>query len=283
MDRFAQRFPAAVEEQKAVSAAPEPTAAERASAYAEADELKAQGNRAMSAKDYAGAAKLYTRAIEMGVGAGVAGAENPNAHIYYGNRAAARLHLKEFAEAEDDCRRALALRPDYAKVHSRLGTALLSQNKLEEAAQSLRRALELAPDNASARTNLEDVERRQKLASAAGPGAAGAGAGGLPGLGGLGGLAGLMNNPAMMQQAQAMMQNPAMMEMAQNMMKDPNMMSNMMNMLGGGGGGGGPDLSQMAQMMQGLQTGRPASGAPSGAGAGVTIEADDGQEEDMYT
>lgn len=85
--------------------------------------------------------------------------------------------------------------------------------------------------------------------------------GGLGGLGGLGRGAGgmpdpammqqMMNNPAMMQQAQQMMQSnpqmmaqaqqmmndPAMMAQVQQMMSDPNMMAQMQNMMGGRGGG----------------------------------------------
>ncbi|CCG20551.1 Srp54 signal recognition particle (SRP) subunit [Candida orthopsilosis Co 90-125] len=60
----------------------------------------------------------------------------------------------------------------------------------------------------------------------------GGGAGGGPG-----GLAGMMNNPAMMQQAQQMMRsNPQMMQQAQEMMKNPQMMQRMMQQFGGMGG-----------------------------------------------
>lgn len=63
----------------------------------------------------------------------------------------------------------------------------------------------------------------------------GGGAGGGPG-----GLAGMMNNPAMMQQAQQMMRsNPQMMQQAQEMMKNPQMMQRMMQQFGGMGGMGG--------------------------------------------
>lgn len=61
------------------------------------------------------------------------------------------------------------------------------------------------------------------------------GAGG--GAGGAGGLAGMMNNPAMMQQAQQMMRlNPQIMQQAQQMMKNPGMMQKMMQQFGGMGG-----------------------------------------------
>ena len=64
----------------------------------------------------------------------------------------------------------------------------------------------------------------------------GGGAGGA-GPGGPGGLAGMMNNPAMMQQAQQMMRsNPQMMQQAQEMMKNPQMMQRMMQQFGGMGG-----------------------------------------------
>lgn len=64
--------------------------------------------------------------------------------------------------------------------------------------------------------------------------------GGAGGAGGAGGLAGMMNNPAMMQQAQQMMrQNPQMMQQAQQMMKNPGMMQKMMQQFGGMGGMGG--------------------------------------------
>ncbi|KAG5420933.1 SRP54 [Candida metapsilosis] len=68
-------------------------------------------------------------------------------------------------------------------------------------------------------------------------GGGGAGGAGGAGPGGPGGLAGMMNNPAMMQQAQQMMRsNPQMMQQAQEMMKNPQMMQRMMQQFGGMGG-----------------------------------------------
>ncbi|KAI5950783.1 SRP54 [Candida jiufengensis] len=73
---------------------------------------------------------------------------------------------------------------------------------------------------------------QQAMSMLGGGGGAGAG-----GAGGAGGLAGMMNNPAMMQQAQQMMRsNPQMMQQAQQMMKDPQMMQRMMQQFGGGMG-----------------------------------------------
>lgn len=61
-------------------------------------------------------------------------------------------------------------------------------------------------------------------------GGAGGGAGGMPN------MQQMMNNPAMIQQAQQMMRNnPAMMQQAQQMMSNPGMMQKMMQQFGGGG------------------------------------------------
>lgn len=212
-----------------------------------ADAFKAEGNTAMTSKDYVLAESLYTKAIEKNSD------DTTKSYIYFGNRAAARLHLKRYEDAEDDCRRALALRPDYAKVHSRLGTALVSLGKLEEASRSFERALELDPQNSTARSNLEDTQRRIQLSqSAANVGHSTRDSAGT-GMPDLGSLMGMMQNPAMMQAAQGMMQNPAMMEAAKNMMQNPAMMQSMMGMLGGANNG--PNMAQMASMMQGLQGG----------------------------
>lgn len=69
---------------------------------------------------------------------------------------------------------------------------------------------------------------QQAMSMLGGGGAGGAGAGG---------LASMMNNPAMIQQAQQMMrQNPQMMQQAQQMMQNPGMMQKMMQQFGGMGG-----------------------------------------------
>mmetsp|Transcript_25169 Transcript_25169/g.63872 ORF Transcript_25169/g.63872 Transcript_25169/m.63872 type:complete len:407 (-) Transcript_25169:54-1274(-) len=52
-------------------------------------------------------------------------------------------------------------------------------------------------------------------------------------------MAQMMNNPAMMQQAQQMMQDPTAMAQVQQMMQNPQMMAQMQNMMGGMGRGGG--------------------------------------------
>jgi small glutamine-rich tetratricopeptide repeat-containing protein alpha len=65
----------------------------------------------MQMKKYEEAIQSYTKAIEL----------SPNNPIYYGNRAAAYSHLGQHVKAIEDCKRAIALDPKYAKAYSRLG------------------------------------------------------------------------------------------------------------------------------------------------------------------
>jgi small glutamine-rich tetratricopeptide repeat-containing protein alpha len=205
----------------------------------QAEELKLQGNDKLAASDYIGAIGLYDQCLELSP-------DGPNTHIYYSNRAAAYTQLKEFEHAVEDCVAALALKPDFAKAHSRLANAFLNLNRLEEAQQSAERTLELDPSNGVAAAVLEKIKSQKdsgkgKPTPRGGPpvmpggmprgppaGFPGMGGGGMPDLGSM------MNDPMMQQ----MMQNPQMMQMAQQMMSDPNAMANLMGMMGGGAGRG---------------------------------------------
>jgi small glutamine-rich tetratricopeptide repeat-containing protein alpha len=211
-----------------------------------AETLKLQGNDKLTASDYPGAAALYDQCIELSP-------DGPNTHIYYSNRAAAYTHLKEFEKAAEDCAAAIALKPDFAKAHSRLGHAFLSLNRFEEAQSAAERALELDATNGVALATLDKIRSLQQTTTTSSRGKAGgrSGApqmpagmprgfpGGMPGMppGGPAGMdmASMMNNPMVQQ----MMQDPSMMAMAQQMMSDPSAMANIMNMMGGAGGGGG--------------------------------------------
>ena len=68
---------------------------------------------------------------------------------------------EDLAAAEAAFRRALALRPDYAPAHWRLGAAHVAQGEPEEAARALERAVELAPDLQPARLALAQVRLSQ--------------------------------------------------------------------------------------------------------------------------
>ena len=60
----------------------------------------------------------------------------------------------DFAGAIAEYRRAVAARPDYAKAHGNLGAGLLSQGRKAEAIESFQQALETDPGNVGVRKNL---------------------------------------------------------------------------------------------------------------------------------
>lgn len=74
--------------------------------------------------------------------------------------------LGHFDEAADCCRRAIALRPDYADAHYNLAQAYMHLNKLAPAAESFRAVVRLRPDHAEAWNNLgnalHDLRRRDE-------------------------------------------------------------------------------------------------------------------------
>jgi small glutamine-rich tetratricopeptide repeat-containing protein alpha len=76
-----------------------------------AEELKKEGNKLLSAKDFEGAIAKYTEAIA---------ADDSNA-VYFANRAAAYSQAGKHDLAAADAKHALKVNPDYSKAYSRLG------------------------------------------------------------------------------------------------------------------------------------------------------------------
>merc|ERR1712173_35430 len=72
---------------------------------------KTEGNTHMKAKEYQKAIEEYTKAVEF----------NPKSEVYFCNRAVAYTNINKFHEALDDCKKAIAINPDYAKAFSRMG------------------------------------------------------------------------------------------------------------------------------------------------------------------
>lgn len=91
----------------APSSAPEPSADD----IARAESLKADGNKAMSAKDYGAAIAAYGQAIEL----------HPRNPVYYSNRAAAFSQIGQHDKAIEDAQEAAKVDPKFGKAYSRLG------------------------------------------------------------------------------------------------------------------------------------------------------------------
>ena len=108
------------------------------------DELKAEGNKAFTAKNYARAIELYTDAIDM----------DPTNHTLYSNRSGAYCGSKKYAQAAADARKVIELKADWPRGYTRLGAALQGQEDWEGAIDAFKKALELDPNNAGAKEDL---------------------------------------------------------------------------------------------------------------------------------
>jgi len=192
---------------------------------ASAEAAKAAGNQLLGRGDHQGAVAKYTEAIKL----------NPRHAIYYANRAAAYVNLRQYDSAIADCRTSISLDPVYPKSHYRLGQCLASKGDYQACLPAFERALELSGQDESMASTIRDQIKNAKnklnpLAAAAsahdsadplsalGMGGAGAGLGGLD-------FGALLNNPMVQQ----MMNNPQM----QEMMKGLDMGSLMKDMAGG--------------------------------------------------
>ena len=158
---------------------------------------------------------FYTRAIALDSGN----------HLYFANRSAAYIQMKEYGNAVTDAEKAIALEPGYAKSYARLGTAYFYEEKFQKASEAYARAVELDPQNASYGEDLHQARERVKKAEEAVAGnnpfgslLSGLGGGGAPGSAGfdMNQLMGMMNKPEFMQMASQAMQNPQFTSLMQN-------------------------------------------------------------------
>jgi tetratricopeptide (TPR) repeat protein len=119
----------------------------------EAERLKNAGNAHMQRKDYQAAAQAYTQALRLSPA-------GPHSHVYFSNRAAALLSMKQFNEAISDSERSLSLKPDYGKAHARLGLAHFLLGDYRHAMEAYQVALKYEPENKSSRSYLEKAQKR---------------------------------------------------------------------------------------------------------------------------
>lgn len=177
---------------------------------AAAEAAKNEGNALLGKADHAGAVAKYSEAIRL----------NPQHAIYFANRAAAYVNLKDYAKAIADCQSSIDIDPAYPKSRYRLGQSYAAQGEYAQAIEAFEAALQrTGKDEGMAVTIREQIKIAQNKLNP--PVQAPAGdANPFAGLGGLGGMdfgallnnpmiSGLMNSP----EIAGMMQNPEIMNM----------------------------------------------------------------------
>ena len=99
------------------------------------------GNQHFMAGRFNEAVKCYTRCVAL----------NPANEIAYSNRAMAYLRLHQYRQAEEDCTRALEVRPDHIKSLLRRGTAKNALGRHRQALADFERVLVLDPSSKKVR------------------------------------------------------------------------------------------------------------------------------------
>eukprot|EP00250_Pteridium_aquilinum_P016937 c23376_g1_i1 orf=75-2048(+) len=115
-----------------------------------AEAAKEKGNAAFKKKDFRGAVRSYSEAIQW---------DEDNA-TYYSNRAAAYLAMYNFHQAEADCCKAIDLDKKNVKAYLRRATAREFLGFYKEAEEDFRQALVFEPTN---RTAADGARRVKKL------------------------------------------------------------------------------------------------------------------------
>ena len=121
-----------------------------------AEGFKDEGNDYLKAQKYTEAIESYRKAID------AVWPKGKNLHVYYSNRAAARMKRGKTGdndEAIKDAQLSVKADPTYCKGYNRLGSALEYANRNSEAVIAYKKCLEHEPENATA---LEALSRINK-------------------------------------------------------------------------------------------------------------------------
>jgi stress-induced-phosphoprotein 1 len=141
------------------------------------DALKAEGNKAFTAKDYPTAIAKFTEAIAI----------DPENHILFSNRSAVYSAQAEYQKALEDAEKSISIKPDWSKGHLRKGAAYRGMQDWLAAYDAYEEALKLEPGNPQAKSGLDAVQRAIQAEATAD------GVQGDP----MGGLGGMFNDPGM--------------------------------------------------------------------------------------
>ncbi|KAF7354943.1 Heat shock protein sti1 [Mycena sanguinolenta] len=112
-----------------------------------ANELKDQGNKAFTAKDYDKAIDLFTQAIAL----------DPTNHVLFSNRSAAHSGKKQWEDALKDAEQCIVVNPSWSKGFARKGAALHGARRYDEAIVAYEEGLKLE-DSPALRKGLKEVQ-----------------------------------------------------------------------------------------------------------------------------
>ena len=98
-----------------------------------AAQFKDQGNKHLQAKEFEQAVACYTKAIEL----------DPNDHVFYSNRSAAYLSLKNAEKALEDANSCVRVKSDWPKGYSRQGAAFHAMRRYDEAVKAYEAGLKV--------------------------------------------------------------------------------------------------------------------------------------------
>lgn len=108
---------------------------------------KQKGNDFVKNSKWKEAIEEYTTSIKL----------YPDDAVYYGNRSYCYLQLKLWEAAENDCNRALELKPDYLKVALRRANIRKKRRNIHGAAKDYNLVLILDPKNSTALKEYEEI------------------------------------------------------------------------------------------------------------------------------
>lgn len=114
------------------------------------NQLKEQGNAALSLGNFEAAIKYYTEAIAL----------DPKNHVLYSNRSAAFAKDENFTAALEDANQTIVLNPTWSKGYSRKGSALAYLGRHDEAIQAYEKGLELEPGNEQLAAGLAETKKQ---------------------------------------------------------------------------------------------------------------------------
>ncbi|TFY60717.1 hypothetical protein EVG20_g7325 [Dentipellis fragilis] len=115
------------------------------------DALKAEGNKAFSAKNYDLAIELFTKAIEL----------DANNHVLWSNRSAAKAGKRQYEGALEDAEQCIKVNPTWAKGYARKGAALHGERRYAEAVEAYETGLKIE-DSDALRKGLKEVKEAKE-------------------------------------------------------------------------------------------------------------------------